>query len=128
MNLPFVLSEGIFGEVGIRGVLSLPPDSPFLFETFVFALISPVRAIEAIPIELPLHVLATSTLYAFTLERTLRARRTARVATYPVTQLSALGMVHFLLGAPLMIFAIGIAVTALLRMRSSTEDGKVPSP
>ncbi|MEE9164393.1 MAG: hypothetical protein V3U17_06350, partial [Thermoplasmata archaeon] len=48
-------------------------------------------------------------------------------ATYPAAQLSTLGRVHFVLGAPLMIFAIGIAVTALLRMRRLTEDGKVPS-
>ena len=49
-------------------------------------------------------------------------------ASYSAAQLSALGRVHFVLGAPLMIFAIGIAVTALLRMRSLTEDEKGPSP
>ena len=49
-------------------------------------------------------------------------------STYPVAQLSALGRVHFILGAPLMAFAIGTAVAALLRNRSSTEDEKALAP
>jgi hypothetical protein len=47
--------------------------------------------------------------------------------TYPVTQLSTLGMVHFILGAPIMIFAIGVSVAALLRWHRSTEEGKILS-
>ncbi len=77
MNLPFVLSEGTFGEVRIRVG---PPGSSFLLETFVLVLITPVLAIEAIPIALLLHVLAISVLYALVLERVLRAGRTARFA------------------------------------------------
>ncbi|MEE9173586.1 MAG: hypothetical protein V3U30_01260, partial [Thermoplasmata archaeon] len=77
VNLPFVLTEGTFGEVRIRVG---PPGSSFLLETFVLVLITPVLAIEAIPIALPLHVLAISVLYALVLERVLRAGRTARFA------------------------------------------------
>ncbi|MFQ5918597.1 MAG: DUF1404 family protein [Thermoplasmata archaeon] len=69
MNLPFVLTEGTFGEVRVR---LGPPGSSFLLETFVLILITPILAIEAIPIALLLHVLAISTLHALALERTVR--------------------------------------------------------
>lgn len=78
MNLPFVLSEGTFGEIRVR---EGPPGSSFLLETFVLILVTPVLAIEAIPIALLLHVLAISTLYVFALERMLRAGWAAKGAT-----------------------------------------------
>ena len=76
VNLPFVLGEGTFGEVRIRVG---PPGSSFLLETFVLVLITPVLAIEAVPVALPLHVLAISVLYTHVLERVLRVGRTARI-------------------------------------------------
>lgn len=46
-----------------------PPGSGFLLETFVLFLITPVLAIEAIPVALVIHILALSVLHAFALER-----------------------------------------------------------
>ncbi|MEE9592597.1 MAG: hypothetical protein V3W28_03335, partial [Thermoplasmata archaeon] len=66
VNLPFVLTEGTFGELRVRVG---PPGSGFLLETFVLLLITPVLAIEAIPVALAIHILAISVLYAFALER-----------------------------------------------------------
>ncbi|MDX1534901.1 MAG: hypothetical protein R3291_04710, partial [Thermoplasmata archaeon] len=77
VNLPFVLTEGTFGEIRVRPP---PPGSSFLLETFVLVLITPVLAIEAVPIALLLHVLAISMLSAFALDGLRRGRWPARVA------------------------------------------------
>ncbi len=49
-------------------------------------------------------------------------------ATYPVRQLSVLGMVHFLVGMPLMIFAIGVTASAVLKMHRPADRGTAPPP
>ncbi len=49
-------------------------------------------------------------------------------ATYPVRQLSVLGMVHFIVGMPLMIVAIGITATAVLKMHRPADPGTAPPP
>ncbi len=48
--------------------------------------------------------------------------------TYPVTELSLLGMVHFLVGMPLMVFAIGVTMAAVLRMNRGVGPATKPAP
>jgi hypothetical protein len=76
VNLPFVLTEGTFGELRVRVG---PPGPGFLLETFVLLLITPVLAIEAIPVALAIHILAVSVLYAFALERLRRVSLAGRL-------------------------------------------------
>lgn len=47
--------------------------------------------------------------------------------TYTAAELSALGMIHFLLGAPLMVYAIGAATAALLRGGRGDRQGEIRS-
>ncbi|MEE9593483.1 MAG: DUF1404 family protein, partial [Thermoplasmata archaeon] len=48
-------------------------------------------------------------------------------ATYTAAQLSTLGMIHFLLGMPVMIFAVGVTVGAMLKANLRVGRGTAPS-
>ncbi|MFQ5986538.1 MAG: hypothetical protein ACE5KQ_04200 [Thermoplasmata archaeon] len=72
------MSEGTFGELRVIRIGAFGPN--FLFENLVLLLITPVLAIEAVPLALPIHILAISLLYAFALDRLPRMGGSARLA------------------------------------------------